>query len=299
MKPKMTSSPAPTQPSRGRPLVLAVWAFVLGIALATVWFHKQHHAVSESGGLSASTKNLLGQLQAPVTIRYYSLLPSGSADESLQAFAGRVTQLLAAVQTAGGGKVAVTTFDTPAETNSAAASADGLQAFNIDRGDACFLGMAIASGNNKESLARLQPEWEAALESDLARAILRVAGTATAAKLAPEVAKPSPETIATINRLIPDVNAVSTEQAGQIFSAEYLKQCGEVGAEMEAQVNVAAQQVVQAQNSGSATDLEAAQKKLAQAQLAQGQNSKTWPPSFEIQQAVFQQMKAGATNGAK
>jgi hypothetical protein len=297
MKPNTASSSA--QPaSRRPPLGLAIWAFVLGAALAAAWFHK-HHAVSENRGLSDSTKNLLGQLQVPVTIRYYSLLPSGSADESLQAFAGRVAQLLDAVQAASGGKVAVTTFDMPAETNSAAASADGLQAFNIDRGDACFLGMAIASGNNKESIARLQPEWEAALESDLVRAILRVAGTATPAKLAPEVARPSPETIATIKRLIPDVNAVSTEQAGQIFSAEYLKQCGVIGAESEAQVNAAARLVVQAQNSGSPADLEAARNHLAQVQVAQGEKFKELAAQLQIQLAVFQQMKAGATNGAK
>jgi hypothetical protein len=68
---------------------------------------------------------------------------------------------------------------------------------------------------------------------------------------------------------------------------------------MEAQVNAAAQQVVQAQNSGSATDLEAAQKKLAQAQLAQGEKLKDLAVQLQIQQAVFQQMKAGATNAAK
>jgi hypothetical protein len=298
MKPNTESSPAQPQASRGRPLTLAIWAFVLGVALAAAWFHK-HYAVSENSGLSGPTKKLLGQLQSPVTIRYYSLLPTGSADAALQAFAGRVAQLLEAVQAAGGDKIQLSSVTEPAETNITAATADGIQPFNLDKGDACFLGMIVTSGKNTESLARLQPEWEPALESDLARAILRVAGTVAPAKLAPEVAKPSSETIATINRLIPDVNAVSTDQASQIFNAEYLKQCGEVGAHMEAQVNAAAQQVVQAQNSGSATDLEAAQKKLAQAQLAQGEKLKDLAVQLQIQQAVFQQMKAGATNAAK
>jgi hypothetical protein len=275
-----------------------MWAFVLGAALAAAWFHK-HHAVSESGGLSASTKNLLAQLQSPVTIRYYSLLPSSSADESLQAFGGRVAQLLGAVQAAGGDKIQLSSVTEPAETNITAATADGIQPFNLDKGDACFLGIVVSSDKKTESLARLQPEWEPALEADLARAILRVAGTIAPAKPAPKVAKPSPETIATINRLIPDVNAVTTEQAGQIFNAEYLKRVGEVGAEMEAQVNAAAQQVVQAQNGGSAADLEAAQKKLAQAQLTQGEKLKDLAAQLQIQQAVFQQMKAGATNAVK
>jgi len=237
-------------------------------------------------------------LEAPVTIRYYALLP-GSTDETLQAFAGRVAQLLNAVQAASGGKVQIASFDTPAETNTAAASADGIQAFNLDKGDACFLGLAIASGKNKESFARLQPEWEPALEYDLARAILRVAATAAPARPAPEIAKPSPEIIASINRLIPDVNATSVEAADQIFHAEFMKQCAEAGTEMETQINAAQQQVVQAQTGGSPADLEAAQKNLLQVQLAQADKLKQVAARLQIQLAVFQRMNAGATNDAK
>jgi hypothetical protein len=299
MNPNPTASPAQPQTSRLHPFLLAILAFGLGMVLAVVWFHHHRSGPENSGGLSTATQKLLGQLETPVNIRYYSLLPTGSADETLQAFAGRVTQLLNAVQAAGGGKIQVASFDVPAETNTTAASADGIQAFNLDKGDACFLGLAIASGQNKESLTRLQPEWEPALESDLVRAILRVTATAAPAKPAAEIAKPSTETIATINRLIPDVSAVTAEQAGQIFSAEYLKQVGEVGAEMEAQVNTAAQLVVQAQASGSTADLEAAQKKLAQAQLAQGKKLSNLATQLQAQLAAFQQMKATAANGIK
>ena len=292
------TTPTPPPAARRQPLLLAGLAFGLGIVLAGLWFH--HQPAGKAGGaLSDASKNLLSQLPAPVSIRYYSLLPAGSADASLQAFSGRVMQLLDAVQIAAGGKLQLASTDTVAETNAAAASADGLQPFNLDKGDACYLGLAIVSGRNKEALARLQPEWEPALESDLVRAILRVAAASAPPPPAPEIAKPSAETIATINRLIPDVSTVTAEQASQIFSAEYLKQVGEVGAEMEAQVNAAAQLVVQAQAGGSAADLEAAQKKLAQAQVLQGEKLKSLAANLQIQLAVFQQMKAGATNGGK
>ena len=294
MKPNTESSPAQPQASRRQPLVLAIWAFVLGIALATVWFHKQHHAASENGGLSAATKNLLGQLQSPVSIRYYSLLPSGSADESLQAFGGRVSQLLAAVQAAGGDKIQLSSVTEPAETNITAATTDGIQPFNLDKGDACFLGLAIVGGKNKETFARLQPEWEPALEYDLGRAIARVAAVAPA-KPAPEIARPSPEIIAAVNRLIPDVSAVSVEQASQIFHAEFVAQCGAVGADLETQVNAAQQQVVQAQNGGSESDLEAARQHLQQVQLAQGEKLKQLAANLQTQLAVFQQLKAATT----
>jgi hypothetical protein len=291
---KTNSSSSQPLTSNRHPLLLAGAAFALGIALTGFWFHGHR---STDGGLSDTTKNLLGQLQKSVTLRYYSLLPAGSADESLQAFAGRVAQLLNAVQAAGGDKIQLSRIDGPVETNITAATADGIQPFNLDKGDACFLGIIVASGNNKESLARLQPEWEPALESDLDRAILRVATAAVPApaKPAPEVAKPSQETIATINRLIPDVNSVSVEQANQIFNAEFLKQCGVVGAKMEAEVNAAQQKVVEAKNKGSAADLEAAQKNLMQVQLAQGQKYKDLAAQLQTQIAVFQQMKAANT----
>jgi hypothetical protein len=115
---------------------------------------------------------------------------------------------------------------------------------------------------------------------------------------APEIAKPSPEIIASINRLIPDVSVVSVEQAGQIFHAEFVKQCGAVGAELETQVNAAQQQVVQAQNGGSGSDLQAARQHLQQVQLAQGEKLKQLAADLQTQLAVFQQMKA-ATNPAK
>jgi len=280
-------------------MIMGGLAFVLGVALAGGWFYT-HRPGSENGsGLSTANQKLLGQLATPVSIRYYSLLPAGSADESLQAFAGRVAQLLNDLQTAGGGNIQISRFDQPAETNITAATADGIQAFNLDKGDACFLGIAISGGKNKECLSRLQPEWESALPYDLIRAILRVAALPAPAKVAPEVAKPSSETIATINRLIPDVSTVSVDQANQIFNAEYLKQCGVVGAEMEAMVNAAAQEVAQAQNSGSPADLEAARKKLAQAQVTQGERLKDLAVQLQIQQAVFQRMKSGAPNDAK
>jgi hypothetical protein len=293
----MKSNSHPASPPKFQ-LVLVCVAFMLGIALTGIWFH-QHQTVSKSDGLSASTKKLLDQLPAPVTIHYYALLPAGSADAALQAFAGRVAQLLGALQNASGGKLTLASFDAPAETNSAAASADGLQPFNLDKGDACFLGLVIASGKNTETFTRLSPEWEAALEFDLARAIQRVAVVAAPPKPAPEVAKPSPQIVATINRLIPDAGAVSMQQADDLFHDDYVKRCGEVGAELETQMSAAQQQVVAAQSNGSPADLAAARKNLLSVQLAQAEKLKALAADLSTQLAVFQRMKSGVTNDAK
>ena len=86
MNPNPTPGSAQPPNARRHPLLLAGFTFVLGLTLAGVWFH-DHRAGSASGSLSDATKNMLSQLAAPVTIRYYSLLPAGSADATLQAFA--------------------------------------------------------------------------------------------------------------------------------------------------------------------------------------------------------------------
>jgi hypothetical protein len=273
-------------------LLPVIIAFVIGAVVAGVWVQRQH-AGSTRAELSPATKTLLAGLPASVTIHYYSLLPAGSTGEALPAFSGRVQQLLDAVQAASDGKVTVSSTTTPSDASATAASADGVQAFNLDKGDACYLGLAIASGKSKESMARLQPEWEPALEYDLARAIARIAAGNAPAQPAPEVAKPSPEIIASIKTLVPDVNTVSVEQASQIFHAEYLKQCGEVGAEAEANIQAAQQKVVEAQAGGSAADLEAARKNLLQVQLAQGEKLKALATQLQTQLAVFQRMKDG------
>src|SRR5262249_42634661 len=147
---------------------------------------------------------------APVEVRFYSILPAGSAPASLQDFSRRVDQLLSEFQAANEGKIRVTRNLSASGASADAATADGIHPFNLEQGDACFLGLAVVSGERKEILARLQPEWEPALPYDLARAIQKV----TAAPPSPLVKAsppPSPETTNAILRLIPDVKGTSLE----------------------------------------------------------------------------------------
>ena len=298
MNPTSAPRPAPSS-TRGRnSFLLAGACFILGAALAGLWFHHSAPAVTPdqpSLELATGTKAVLAQLTAPVTIHYYSLLPAGGTDDPLSAFAGRVGQLLAAMQAAANGKLVVTTISTSAETNANAAAADGLQAFNLEKGESSFLGLALASGKNKEILPRLQPEWESAVESDIARALSRVAlPDATVAPI-PAPAQPTTEVISAINRLIPDVNSTSVETANQIFHAEFMKEISEAGVEMEARMTAAQQQVIAAQASGSPADLEAAQKNLSQVQLAQSDKIKQIAAQLQTRLAAYQQLK---NNGA-
>lgn len=286
------SQPSLTQRGSSRPLVLAVVCFVLGAALAGFWFYHQN-STANGQYLSEQTKHSLAGLSTPVSIKFYSFLPANSADEALTAFSSRVAQLLAAMQEAGNGNIQISTIEGTADTNASAAAIDGIQAFNMDKGDACFLGLSVNSGSKKQSMARLQPEWESALQYDLARTILEVAKI-SAPPVRPEVAKPSVAIVDSIHRLIPDVSAVTQEKASQIFHAEFMKECATAGAEMEAQIQAAQQKVVQAQAGGLADEIAAAHKNLMQVQLEQGEKMKQVAADLQTRLAVFQQMKTAS-----
>jgi len=296
MKPTDSTRPNPS-PNSGRSSLLGILGFVLGAALAGLWFHRPAplQDVSQPAiKLSDATKKVLAGLPVPVTIHFYSLLPENGADATLPAFAARVGQLLDAMQAASGGKLQIVTLDNSGETNAVGASADGLKVFNLENGHASYLGLALASGPHKEVFDRLLPEWEPALEYDLARALLRVAVPAAPAPVAPEVAKPSADLVASVHRLIPDINNTTVETADQIFHAEFMKEIADAGTEMDAKMTAAQQQVTQAQASGSATDLEAAQKNLAQVQSGQGEKIRQIAATLKTRLAVFTQMKEAA-----
>ena len=220
----MNSSPAttpnaPRSPGRSpgrRTPVLALFFFLAGVGLTIIWLEYGTNGLpKQSGaGLSSGTLDLLRQLNVPVQLRFYSVLPAGTASQSLQDFSQRVDRLLSEFQDANPAKIQVVRNVSAAGAD--AAVADGLRPFNLEKGEACFLGVTVAIGERKESLAQLQPEWESALPSDLARAILRVAAETPP----PVVAKVVPLTPAITNeilKLIPDIKATSPEDANRIF----------------------------------------------------------------------------------
>ncbi len=306
----MKSSPDKTPPTAsaqapgpsGRRLWMLAPVFVLlGIALAGIWIKYGKHTPGfllpgpGGGALSDSTRDFLSHLSAPVEIRFYSVLPTGSAPESLRDFSGRVDHLVSEFQGANESQIHVIRNFARSEANADAASADGIQPFNLDKGDACFLGVAVVSGERKEALARLQPEWEPALEFDLARAILNVTA-AQATSVAPQVQNPpvSPETTNVILRLIPDVKNTSLEDGTQILRGAAVAELTAAGTEGENQMNLAKQQLADAQNNGTEQQQQAATKHLQDVQFEQTEKVKAIAARLHEELAVFQQMKAGA-----
>ncbi len=202
------------------------------------------------------------------------------------------------MQDASGGKLQLARFDSTDESNANAAASAGIQPFNLDKGAACFLGLNVISGAQKEVLPRLSPEWEPALQYDIDRLLQQIAAVQAPAGPA-AVAPPSPEAVKFVKQLIPDVNAISAADADQIFHQQFLNDCAEAGTELEAQINAAQQEVAKAQATGSASDIENARQHLQQVQLAQADKLKQIAANLQLRMAAFQALKSVATNAVK
>jgi hypothetical protein len=272
----------------------------LGLAAGAFWYYRHgrdHGKVGMIGGegsvaLSESTRAVLKNLDSPVEIRFYSLLDQASVPAATFAFADRINRLLAEFQRVAGGKISVTRHDSLSDAD--AASADDIKPFNLDKGNACFLGLTVVCGGRKESLPQFQPEWEPALEFDLARAIFHV--TATPATSVVKASAPvSPEVTNEIVRLIPDLKGTSLDDGTRILREAALQEFIAAGTEMENKLKVAQQRLSDAQNGQSEAEQQAAMKHLQDVQLEQGQKYKQIAARLQTQLAVFEQMKAAAS----
>ena len=270
--------------------------FLLGLGAGALWFDRMGLRGGSRIVLSDGSTGVLKQLSSPVEIRFYSVLDPASVPDSTRTFSGRVAGWLSAFEQAADGKIKVVRHDSMSADDVNAAAADGIRPFNLDKGNACFLGVTVICGDRKESLPELQPEWEAALESDLARAIRQIAEGP-----APVVVKPSapisPDITNTVVRLIPDLKVTSLEDGTQILRAATLQEFTAAGSEMEAKLQAAQQQLADAQAGQSVEKQQTAMKQVQDLQLAQGEKYKELSARLELELKVFQQMKA--SDGSK
>jgi hypothetical protein len=274
-----------------RVVVLVLLSFLLGVALSALWFHRSPKPAPEPQpaiALSASTMSVLQRLESPVELRFYSVLDPESVPEPTRAFAGRVSELLSRYEQAANGKIKVTRFDSLSSSNANAALADGIKPFNLDKGEACYLGITVARPGAKESLASLSPEWEPALESDLTRAIARVT------EVAPPAPAPKPDTSAVeaVKRAIPNLDSSSLDDATKMLREASVAEFAQAAQEMDAKLKEAQQRFLQAQTNQSVADQQAALKQLQQVQADQTEKLKQTAANAKAQLDALRQLKA-------
>jgi hypothetical protein len=288
----------PGEHARSWLLIPALGFFLAGATLSAVWF--SHHGSSPAApvasdadtvALSDATRAVLQNLSSPVEIRFYSMLDAASVPDSVQAYAGRADQLLAQYERAAGGKLRVIRCNSLTNASANAAEADGISAFNLDKGDACFLGIAVVCGTQKETLSHLAPEWEQALEPDLTRAIARAAEGKPGAQ---PLARTDADTLKAVRRAIPNLEAVSLAEGTKALRDAGLAQFQQAAAEMQAQVKDAEQRFLEAQASQSEAAQQAADEQLRKIQAEGKDKLQQIAINAHNQIAALQKMKQAA-----
>lgn len=287
-------------------IVVLLVGLILGLALGALWVCRtanQTEAVSTSGiaaehtdsaGLSQATKSVLQHLETRVEIRFYSLLGETRTAEPLQAFAGRVEELLSAFQRAGGGKIGVTRITAANRTDvKSAALSDGLEPFTVGRGEQGYLGIAVLARQEKVALPRLLAEWEPALEFDLSRAIARVSGGAASVP-GSAVVNPNPVDLASaeeVTRALPNLAALSLEEGTQKLREAALDEFKTAVSEMQVKVNEAQQRLAEARGKNSESEVQAATKQLQQLQSDQSESLAQISRRLQARIATLERLK--------
>lgn len=252
-------------------LAVLVAGFAAG-ALVVYQAGRKGTSRSDAAGdspLSDASQAILKSLSVPVEIRFYSLLDPASTSPELRAFSTRVDALLAAYEQSAPGRLKINRLTNLTEAASAA-SAEGLKPFNLSQGDACYLGLVVVGEGQKEVLDRIAPEWEAALQPDLSRAIARVSApkavlTATTA----DAARVDPEAIAQVRQTIANPESVALNDGKAALRLAAMKEVMGATEAAQKQIKAAQERLAAAQSSGSEAEQQAAMKQIQELQAAQ------------------------------
>ncbi len=304
MKRSLANPAGPAKPPRAgnqghlRSIILPLVLLGVVIGVSAYWFFRNANrtavtpAAEAAIQLSDSTKAVLNRLETPVAIRFYSILDPASVAPSFFPFVERVNGLLAEFQRQGNGKVNVVVYNSLSNSVAESASADGIKPFNLDKGDACYLALAVACNDKRETLVELAPEWEPALEFDLSRTIERVARPTPPPRPSAEAVKTGAEATQQVMREIPNLAAVSVEEGTRILRGAALKEFKAAVDDMAARINEAQQQLIQAQSNGSGADQQAASQRLRQLQTEQAEKIKQIAARLDAEINALKQLKA-------
>ena len=124
--------------------------------------------------LSEGTKAILGELDTPVTIRYYASRNTDYMPEQLKLHIKRVDDLLKEYSNLADGRLRIEDLDPEPDTDAEdSANLDGLSGQNIN-GDNLYLGMAVSALDKKVVLPFLNPAEETMLEYQISKAVAEV-----------------------------------------------------------------------------------------------------------------------------
>ncbi len=125
--------------------------------------------------LSQGTRDILKQLDAPVTVRLYMSESDNIMPVSLRPYASRVEDLLREYAAVSGGMVELQKLDPRPDTEAEdSAVIDGLEPQATRTGQGVYLGLSFTFVDQKTVIPFLSPDREGQLEYDISRAITQV-----------------------------------------------------------------------------------------------------------------------------
>lgn len=263
--------------AQGRMVLLAMVCFIAGAAVTALWLKHspgqgtgKETAGGDSAGsvtLSEATVGVLQRLNGAVEIRFYNLLDKATVSDATTSFAGRVDKLMSAYESASNGKLKVARINSQDSANVNAAVVDGIKEFNSDKSP-CFLGLTVSCGGQKETLASLAPEWEAALEGDVTRAVARVAEAGAGLQpVAPVAANNT--ALDSVKLSITNLDSVSLDEGKRLLRETALSELAQTSKEMDARRQEAEQRFAAAVTNQSRSGQEAARDELQRLQVEQ------------------------------
>jgi hypothetical protein len=287
-QPRMMIPQRRNQQGGVRIVLLVACFFLLGVGATVLWFNR-----SGAGDvpLSDTTKSLLATLPGPVELRFHSVLDPTNLPPSVPALSAYAERLLVAYEKAGAGKIKLTRFDSDSDAAPDAAVADGMQGFNREKGDVCYLGIAVVQDEKKEVLPRLSPEWENALEIDLTRAIARVIQP-TDNIMNPAAVAVAPAIKEQLQRVVPNLESISVEDGSRQIRETALQEFQAAAREFQKQIEQAEQQLKQAQSNGSSGEQQSAMQHLQQVQAGQAAKLKEIAARAQAQVEALKQLKS-------
>ena len=127
--------------------------------------------------LSGGSKAVLAKLDRDVTIKCFFSASSDETPMALKTYANEVMNLLREYELAGGGRLAVESYDPKPDSD----AEEWAQRYGIEPqaanplGAGVYFGLVAVSGGREETLPRLSPRTQSTLEYDVTRLVTRVA----------------------------------------------------------------------------------------------------------------------------
>jgi len=160
--------------SVGGVFLLLVILILVNVVFASVVV--RYDATDDSRySLSDGTRQIISDIQTPVTIKVFYTDDLPNLPNSIKAFARRVLDFLKEYETLSKGKITIERYNPKIDSEEEEwAMKYGLQGMDLPSGDRMFFGLVALAADQEEAIPFIDPAREAHLEYDLTRMISRV-----------------------------------------------------------------------------------------------------------------------------